>query len=114
VSDRPTRQQLRRHARRLRHDGYQPMIVLNSREAGLAVRKTEDGVDLDLGTTCLRRPAGPPRRAALRAVPRQRSRATAWPRDAQRAHQKASNAAGLARILGGPASHHIMTKLPTG
>jgi len=27
---RPTRQQLRRHARRLRHDGYQPMIVLNS------------------------------------------------------------------------------------
>src|ERR1700733_12315702 len=30
MSDRPSRQQLRRHARRLRHDGYQPMIVLNS------------------------------------------------------------------------------------
>src|SRR6202453_2216463 len=30
MSTRPTRHQLRRHARRLRHDGYQPMIVLNS------------------------------------------------------------------------------------
>jgi FtsK/SpoIIIE family len=30
MTGRPTRQQLRRHARRLRHDGYQPMIVLNS------------------------------------------------------------------------------------
>ncbi len=30
MSNRPTRRQLRRHARRLRHDGYQPMIVLNS------------------------------------------------------------------------------------
>src|ERR1700677_4422578 len=30
MTTRPTRHQLRRHARRLRHDGYQPMIVLNS------------------------------------------------------------------------------------
>jgi FtsK/SpoIIIE family len=30
MSTRPTRHQLRRHARRLRHDGYQPMIVMNS------------------------------------------------------------------------------------
>jgi hypothetical protein len=30
MSSRPTRRQLRRHARRLRQDGYQPMIVLNS------------------------------------------------------------------------------------
>src|ERR1700678_3475989 len=30
MSTRPTRHQLRRHARRFRRDGYQPMIVLNS------------------------------------------------------------------------------------
>jgi len=30
LTGRPTRRQLRRHAHRLRHDGYQPMIVLNS------------------------------------------------------------------------------------
>ena len=30
MTGRPTRRQLRRHAHRLRHDGYQPMIVLNS------------------------------------------------------------------------------------
>ncbi len=30
MTSRPTRRQLRRHARRIRHDGYQPMIVLNS------------------------------------------------------------------------------------
>lgn len=30
MTARPTRRQLRRHAHRLRHDGYQPMIVLNS------------------------------------------------------------------------------------
>ena len=30
MTDRPTRRQLRRHARRLRRDGFQPMIVLNS------------------------------------------------------------------------------------
>jgi hypothetical protein len=30
MSTRPTRHQLRRHARRFRHDGYQPMIILNS------------------------------------------------------------------------------------
>jgi FtsK/SpoIIIE family len=30
MTSRPTRRQLRRHAHRLRHDGYQPMIVLNS------------------------------------------------------------------------------------
>ena len=30
MTSRPTRRQLRRHAHRLQHDGYQPMIVLNS------------------------------------------------------------------------------------
>ncbi|MBO0801678.1 MAG: cell division protein FtsK [Nocardiopsaceae bacterium] len=30
MNDRPNRRQLRRHARRLHHDGFQPMMVLNS------------------------------------------------------------------------------------
>ena len=46
----------------------------------------------------VRRPTGPPRRAALRAAPRQRSRSAAWPRDVPgRPPKKAFNAAGLAR-----------------
>ena len=30
MTSRPTRSQLRRHARRLARDGYQPMMVINS------------------------------------------------------------------------------------
>jgi hypothetical protein len=30
MTDRPSRSQLRRHARRLTRDGYQPMMVINS------------------------------------------------------------------------------------
>ena len=62
----------------------------------------------DSRMTCLRRPAGPPRRAALRAAPRQRSRAAAWPRDAPgRPPEVASNAAELARDSRWPACRPI-------
>jgi hypothetical protein len=43
MSSRPTRRQLRRHARRLRQDGYQPMIVLNSGDQIPETAATEIG-----------------------------------------------------------------------
>ena len=53
-------------------------VVLDSR------RPTHDPTRADRE----RRPGGPPRRAALRTAPRQRSRPAAWPRDAQHAHRR--------------------------
>jgi hypothetical protein len=59
----------------------------------------------------VRRSAGPPRRAALRAVPRQRSRPAAWSRGVPgRLPNEATNTAGLAGILGGPGSRYLVIR----
>jgi hypothetical protein len=59
----------------------------------------------------VRRSAGPPRRAALRAVPRQRPRPAAWSRGVPgRLSNEATNTAGLARNFGGLGSRHLVIR----